>query len=286
MNKLVCEMCSGNDFLKQDGMFVCQSCGTKYTVEEARKMMIEGTVDVSGSTVKIDDGGRLEKLFTSARRARDDGNWESAQKYYEMILVDDPNSWEAIFYSTYSASMQTNIAGISNAILKVRNCLTSVFTEIKNNVPAEEQDSAIREVVDQTYSIAAMMSVSAENHYNGISQDIKAQYTGECQGRIQNCFDTILRAGDKILDIFGEEKIELARNAYKIGVKAYLNRGWFFFDNLKTYAKRTNDERLIRDVDMTIKKYEKKEKAGFAMFVIAIIIFIVVIIAAIAACVS
>jgi len=34
-------------------MFVCQHCGTKYSVEEAKKLMIEGTVDVQG-TVKVD----------------------------------------------------------------------------------------------------------------------------------------------------------------------------------------------------------------------------------------
>ena len=47
-------MCGGTDLMKQDGVFVCQSCGCKYSPEEARKIMIEGPVDISGSTVKID----------------------------------------------------------------------------------------------------------------------------------------------------------------------------------------------------------------------------------------
>ena len=41
MKKLVCEMCGSSDLLKQDGVFVCQGCGCKYSVEEARKMMVE-----------------------------------------------------------------------------------------------------------------------------------------------------------------------------------------------------------------------------------------------------
>lgn len=48
MKVLVCEMCGSNEFIKQDGLYVCQSCGTKYTVEEARKLMIEGPVTVTG----------------------------------------------------------------------------------------------------------------------------------------------------------------------------------------------------------------------------------------------
>ena len=46
MKQLTCEMCGSTDLMKQDGVFVCQSCGTKYSVEEAKKMMVEGTVQV------------------------------------------------------------------------------------------------------------------------------------------------------------------------------------------------------------------------------------------------
>lgn len=55
-------MCGGTDLIKQDGVFVCQYCGTKYSVEEARKMMIDGTVDVQG-TVKIDNSAFVQKIF-------------------------------------------------------------------------------------------------------------------------------------------------------------------------------------------------------------------------------
>ena len=60
MKRLTCEMCGGTDLVKQDGIFVCQHCGTKYSVEEAKKMMIEGTVDVTGTgkyTITCDMGG-------------------------------------------------------------------------------------------------------------------------------------------------------------------------------------------------------------------------------------
>lgn len=72
MKQLTCEMCGSTDLVKQDGVFVCQSCGTKYSVEEAKKMMVEGTVDVSGSTVKIDTSDELENLYQIARRAKNE----------------------------------------------------------------------------------------------------------------------------------------------------------------------------------------------------------------------
>ena len=52
MKRLTCEMCGSTDLIKQDGVFVCQTCGCKYSIEEAKKMMVEGTVEVTG-TVKL-----------------------------------------------------------------------------------------------------------------------------------------------------------------------------------------------------------------------------------------
>ena len=54
MKAMTCEMCGSNEFVKEDGLFVCQSCGIKYSLEDAKRMMIEGTVDVQG-TVKVDN---------------------------------------------------------------------------------------------------------------------------------------------------------------------------------------------------------------------------------------
>ena len=70
MKQLTCEMCGSTDIIKQDGVFACQTCGMKYSVEEAKKMVVEGTVDVSGSTVRVDTSGELANLYQIARRAK------------------------------------------------------------------------------------------------------------------------------------------------------------------------------------------------------------------------
>lgn len=104
MKQLVCEMCGSNDLLKQDGAFVCQHCGTKYSVEEAKRMMIEGTVDVQG-TVKVDNTAFVEKYLANARRAYAKEDWEEVEKYYNMVEQNSPNNMEAVFFSAFGKTM-------------------------------------------------------------------------------------------------------------------------------------------------------------------------------------
>lgn len=46
----VCDICDGSSILKQDGAFVCQGCGVKYTAEEVRKIVLaaSGLQEVDG----------------------------------------------------------------------------------------------------------------------------------------------------------------------------------------------------------------------------------------------
>lgn len=85
MKQLTCEMCGGTDLIKQDGVFVCQSCGCKYSVEEAKKMMVEGTVQVVG-TVKIDNSDSYDKYINLAKDAFEDSRYESAYDYSSKAL--------------------------------------------------------------------------------------------------------------------------------------------------------------------------------------------------------
>ena len=94
MKQLTCEMCGSTDLIKQDGVFVCQTCGTKYSIEEARKMMVEGTVEVTG-TVKVDDSAKLENYLNIAKKAAAAGNNEEAEKYCNQILEINPENYEA-----------------------------------------------------------------------------------------------------------------------------------------------------------------------------------------------
>lgn len=104
MKKLMCEMCGSTDLVKQDSVFVCQACGCKYSVEEARKMMMEGTVEVRG-TVTVDNSSVVEKYLANARRALNKQDWEEVEKYYNLVEQNSTNNMEAEFFSSYGKAM-------------------------------------------------------------------------------------------------------------------------------------------------------------------------------------
>lgn len=181
MKQLKCEMCGGTDLIKQDGVFVCQSCGVKYSVEEAKRMMveIEGTVEVKG-TVKVDSSDGLNNLYQLARRAKESENNDNAAKYYDLILIKDPTSWEANFFSVYFKSMGCKIGEIPTAATAVNNCIFSTYSLIKENVSdTEERKKAITEVCDKSKQISKMMFDAANNWMQGIDQTVKMNFAGQ-----------------------------------------------------------------------------------------------------------
>jgi len=97
MKRLTCEMCGSTDLVKQDGFFVCQTCGCKYSVEEAKKMMIEGTVEVQG-TVKTDLSDQVNNLLDRVKNFIKKSEWEKAYDYIDKILDLNNACPEAYYY--------------------------------------------------------------------------------------------------------------------------------------------------------------------------------------------
>ena len=96
MKELTCEMCGSTNVVKQDGLYVCQSCGTKYSPEEAKKIM-EGTVEVTG-TVSIDNSSKLDSYKELLKKFFYDKNFKEASDYANKILEIDSKDWEATLF--------------------------------------------------------------------------------------------------------------------------------------------------------------------------------------------
>ena len=254
MKQLTCEMCGSTDIMKQDGVFVCQTCGTKYSVEEAKKMMVEGTVEVQG-TVKVDSSDELKNLYELARRAKTDGNSENAQKYYDQIVVKDPTSWEANFYTVYFQSMNCKIGEFGMAAMRVMNCEDTVFNLIKENInDADEQRKAVDEVAARLITISDMLFNAYKNHYDGISIQIKARFVQEYANNCTLCREVVYAAGNNIINIFGDSYGDIACACWKLGVKQH---------NIlqEVYSDKEGNAKVINSYNEKIKKYDESYEA-------------------------
>lgn len=180
MKTLKCEMCGTVDLVKQEGLFVCQCCGTKYSVEEAKKMMVEveGTVEVQG-TVQVDNSSYVEKYLANARRAKEKEDWAEVEKYYNLVEQNDPTNIEAIFYSAFGKAKMSLLDADrfkrENAFSVLSNCISIIDDNFKVN---EEVDN--REIVQQIYNdiiaIRGSSFVYNTSTYNGITTN-DASYT-------------------------------------------------------------------------------------------------------------
>lgn len=233
MKKIVCEMCGSNELIKQEGLFVCQSCGTKYSPEEAKKLLIEGTVDVSGSVVKIDQSDEIKNLYAMARRAKEKNDIATAQKYYEQLLLKDLSSWEANFYTDYYQAWNSNIvAGILASRLDDNE--KTWLQMIKNNVSdLSEQRKAVEEVATRLREISFLLELRATNLYNQIVASTKADST-----HVQMLINDIMpiarmcyNMGDNVIETFDESYgKDIAVPCWKCGISIHNGVMKFFKD--------------------------------------------------------
>lgn len=253
MKVLMCELCNSTDLIKEDGVFVCKSCGAKYSVEEAKSIMIDGTGEIA-RTVKIDISSELMNLYEIARRAKDSNNSENALKYYDMILIKDPGSWEANFYIIYFRAMLCKIAEIQKAAISVSNCIVPTFNLIKSNVIVEEQENVIREIYSRISLIAEMLYNGAKNHYNNIDIQIRQKYTQEYINNVTSCTDIMYTFGDRLTEVFGEIYGITAAEAWKKGVS--MHNGYI----ISLLNKQNNKDIILQYVER-IKKYNASYQA-------------------------
>lgn len=220
MKALTCEMCGSTNLIKEGGVFVCQSCGTKYSVEEAKKMMVEGTVDVKG-TVKVDTSDELKNLYEIARRAKDSNNSDNAAKYYEQILMKDPNSWEANFYTIYFQSMSCRIGEIYSVEVNLINNYKPILALVKSTLPEEEQAKVLEEIYLRISIIADIFFNSAVNFFKNADVEIRYELRGETIDRVLYSFFLLYYLAAYINTTFSHKYEQIAVKCLEDGVKIH-----------------------------------------------------------------
>lgn len=146
MQALKCEMCGGNDIVKQDGLYVCQHCGTKYSIEEAKKLM-------SGVKVVIDNSGSVQNYLTLAQNALEAKNNKEAENYCNKIIEINPNIAEAWLIKGEAAGWQSTVAN---------QRFEEACTCFKKSLDIDDSDDNKAKVIEKSKELAfAMIALPA-----------------------------------------------------------------------------------------------------------------------------
>ena len=87
---IICDLCGGTRFVKEDNYYICQSCGTRYSLEDAKKMV---TSEPMQGAVK--DNSQAVNYMALAGNAYKAGNLAETEAYCNKALEVDSLNAEA-----------------------------------------------------------------------------------------------------------------------------------------------------------------------------------------------
>lgn len=194
MKQLTCEMCGSTDLMKQDGVFVCQSCGTKYSVEEAKKMMVE-----VGGAVEVKNAAQLENLLNLANSSFESKNYAQAEEFCNQVIAMDDKNYEAWKLKGEAINYQINAK--NQRILEVYNCIMTSYRVL----PDEEK--AIKK-----YEIISSLKTCFEGEvYFWLKQFEAGRPTQAALTRAKNAY---IDAYNKMKAAFEELGLEESKEGY------------------------------------------------------------------------
>ncbi len=253
MKKIVCEICASNEFIKEGDYFVCEHCGTKYGPDEVKKMIVEGNVDVSGSSVKIDNSSEVEKYRKLADRHFESGQYQEAYDYYNKIIVDDPDDWEVIFRLGLSKGYCTPYTNYS--ILDIIATVNNTLEVVEKTINEEERRKQIKkDIALKTFDLTAAIENIGMGNYPDNLDESAANYASLTE---YNCIKTVSHieflVNDPAYDNDDEIKqfkLALAVAAIEWCSKLTYNRSYIsgWSDTGNTYGRVDIPENIYREI--------------------------------------
>lgn len=222
MKKMVCQICEGADFVKEEGLFVCQGCGCKYSQEEIKKLLVDDGTDAPAKNVHASN--TLDALYQAARNARAVGDYETAKMHYREISAIDPNSWEAMFYIVIGDRNSLKNGQLLSFANSVAAALPKIVELIKiANSTHEEKIKALTELTDACYELVSSLTSASEAYYKSVSSisfSHSVNGVGENQDRIIANVSILDGCGNAIASHFGHIDTEYKELAAKCWEKA------------------------------------------------------------------
>ena len=243
MKAILCEMCRSNDLIKQDGYYVCQHCGTKYTLEEAKKLMVE-----------IDSSKKTANLYERARKSLEVDDLEHAAEYYKQILDEIPNDWEAYFYSYLGETTSFTNAQAGGVAAKLGKTIPTAYDMAIERATSDEVAERVKIISEKVAGRLTAISATGEyllRQYEGgntftpagsVQSEMYAHLRPTAQNTIVNCVIAFDPLTEKVESIFMDGKIseETRKECLLVLLCAKYD-----ISNKRFYPSATKSEKMI-----------------------------------------
>lgn len=235
---LICDMCHSNALVKEGEVYVCQACGTKYSVEEAKRLSVE----LKGP-IRIDHSDEVTNLYTLARRCVDAGNFEMASTYYSQLIIKDPNNWEPNFYSVYCPALKFSINDIPVLANRIDKAEEIILGMLHSNV------SDRIELRDTLSVITTRLIALSDSYYKALVNAFRPTYNSPSVQHVNQQAYQIFKSGsfanmnilyylgDRIINEFGIDYAGFALDSWKHAI----NQATAFSAEANNFASKASN---------------------------------------------
>lgn len=141
---LSCELCGSTNVVRQNGIFVCQHCQTKYSVEDAKKMML-GDIPAKESAENA-AAFPLEKNLQRAEKMLELGKFTDSYNMFTEISKQHPDDYRGWWGIARACS--NNLVSSPDDPFLVSGDIPLTDQYITNKVFAESWAAALNTVED------------------------------------------------------------------------------------------------------------------------------------------
>ena len=237
MKKIVCELCEGSEFVKEGGMFVCQGCGTKYSLEEAKSMMkeVEGAAPVAAPAAAapaesayapapapaVNPNQQLENILILATNAYEADNKKEAENYCNRAIELDATCYKAWFLKGRAVGWQSKIDD-----LRIEEAAHS-FCHAIDYAPEEEKEGLKDDAVEELKNLGLALISLRKQRFSGSpdAEELKGFTTARkvlldsltvllCHGNIVGIPDGYLESIATMMNEASVAALNMARKAW------------------------------------------------------------------------
>lgn len=267
MKTLTCKMCGSTQLIEENGMYLCQSCGTKYSASE---------LDDSNKTDETPSPEMLKKeAETQEEIKRLRALVKDDYSLWSRILELDWNDWEAYYYTNwkfiytsiidweYLSKTFDRLKERVSSDKKLKTCIKDVvYKDLK-----EWADSKLRHYIVEYKKKYLSKSV---RYFDERDKEKEKEYLSDVESSIVFYSKKMEQLKNRIISIFGENFSDFADELKNDFDKLIEQR------RSDTYVIKEEREKHIRKLEEEKRKLKEKLENRHRIGVILIIIGIIV----------